>query len=205
MSQRLDVLRSLLREAAVTVRTGVRESGVTQSLRKALEEVSRRSASVSHQQLTVAVGRAPGVSAASVRVVPGAIQLDVTFDNNDHTMVSLLPLGAAFAPRGAKEISFQVEPPNLANDTRIGDLAAAIGAEIAQALWGNFVRGLKVPPGHALASRDGINVSVDLRGVPLVRVALNNRLTATAIELLHVTDISAEQDHLTLTLALRGM
>jgi hypothetical protein len=84
-------------------------------------------------------------------------------------------------------------------------LAAAVGGEIANALWGNFVRGLKVPPGHALASRDGINLSVDLRGVPLVRVALNNRLTATAIELLHVTDIVADQDRLVLTLALRGM
>lgn len=205
MSQRLDVLRSLLREAAVSVRAGVRGSGVSQSLRQALEEVTRRSASLSHQQLTIAVGRAPGVSAVSVGVVPGAIQLDVTFSNGDQTMVSLLPLGAAFAPRGAKEISFQVEPPNLASDTRIGDLAAAIGGEIAQALWGSFVRGFKVPPGHALASRDGIHLSVDLRGVPLVRAALNNRLTATAIELLHVTDIVAEQDRLTLTLALRGM
>lgn len=205
MSQRLDVLRSLLRGAAVSVRDGVRESGITQSLRKAVEEISRRTASVNHRQLTAAVGRAPGVSAASVRVVPGAIQLDVTFNDGDHTMVSLLPIGAAFAPHGAKEISFQVEPPNLANDTRIGDLAAAVAGEVAQALWGNFVRGLQVPPGHALASRDGIHLSVDLRGVPLVRVALNNRLTATAIELLHVTDLIAEQDHLTLTLALRGM
>lgn len=189
----------------MSVRDGVRSSGITQSLRKAIEDFSKRSAFVTHQQLTVAVGRAPGVISASVGVVPGAIQLDVTFDNGEHRMVSLLPNGAAFAPNGAKEISFQVEPPNLANDTRIGDLAAAIAGEIASALWGTFVRGMAVPHGHALASRDKINLSVDLRGVPLVRVAMSNRVTKAAIELLHVTDIVAEQDRLLLTLAVRGV
>lgn len=205
MNERLDVLRSLLREAAVTVRDGVRDSGFNQALRKLLEEVARRTAVVSHERLTAAVGRAPGVSAASVRVVPGAIQLEVAFTHGDPCLVSLLPLGAAFAPHGAKEISFQVEPPNLADDTRVGDLVAAIGGEVAHALWAQFVRGMPIPSGHALATRDRASYSVDLRGVPLVRAAMGNRLTATAIELLHVVDIEAEQDHLKLTLALRGM
>lgn len=205
MSQRLDVLRSLLREAAVNVRDGVRGSALTQTLRKALDEVTRRNAQIGHARLTIAVGRAPGVSSASVRVVPGAIQLDVTFTHGEPLMVSLLPLGAAFAPQGAKEISFQVEPPNLVNDTRVGDLAAAIATEVAHALWGQFVRGMQIPAGHALANRDGHSVSVDLRGVPLVRVAMGNRVTATAIELVHVTDIEAEQDKLTLSLAMRGV
>lgn len=205
MSQRLDVIKSLLREAAVSVRDSVRDSGLNQTFRKALEDISRRSAQVSHARLTVAVGRAPGVSAASVRVVPGAVQLDVTFVGGDGMMVSLLPLGAAFAPHGAKELSFQIEPANLANDTRVGDLVAAIAGEVAQTLWGQFTRGMQVPSGHALATRDRDSYSVDLRGVPLVRAAMNNRLTQAAIELLHVTDVEAEQDQLKLTLALRGM
>ncbi len=205
MSQRLDVIKSLMREAAVSVRDSVRDSGLNQTLRRVLEDISRRSAQVSHARLTVAVGRAPGVSAASVRVVPGAIQLDVTFSNGDSMMVSLLPLGAAFAPHGAKELSFQVEPASLASDTRVGDLVAAIASEVAHALWGQFTRGMHIPHGHALATRDRDSYSVDLRGVPLVRAAMSNRLTQTALELLHVTDMEAEQDQLTLTLALRGM
>jgi hypothetical protein len=141
------------------------------SLQKLIREAVLQAQSVSDRQITKALTRVESVREASAVCRDERIWIEATFEDGESVQLSVAPLGARFAPRGAKEVLFHVEPEGMASRARARDLVAAIAALIAHALWAPFFGRLLNPSFDAIAERDGSEVRVDLRSVPAVRAA----------------------------------
>jgi hypothetical protein len=178
---RLDVVRSLVRSAASTAGTQFGRVRAI-SLRLSLSALAQRRLLLPDSKLTAAVARVPEVSAATVSSRSGRLHVDVSFRDGSDLLVHLTPLRVAFAPRGAKEWSVQVEPEQAAYDPRCSDIVAALATEVAHTLWGPFLRGREIPGRRAVPHRDGSTLVVDLRSIPEVRSALGQPLLAAVIE-----------------------
>ena len=175
MSDRSDFLRSLVRGFAEGAgkRLGIPFTGLQKLIREALAQAS----SVSDRQIAKALTRVSGVREASAVCRDERIWIEATFDQGQTVSLSVTPLSARFAPRGAKEVSFRVEPPELAARAEVRELVGAIAALIAHTLWAPFFGRILNPIYDAIAERDGADVRVDLRSVPAVRAAAQRGLT----------------------------
>lgn len=175
MGNRSDVLRSLVRGLAQGAgrKLGVPLIGLQRLVRDLLAEAS----SITDRQIATVLTRVAGVREASAVCRDERILIQASFDEGETVNVSLEPLFARFAPRGAKEIAFRVTPPELAGRAEVRDLVGAIAALIAHTLWAPFVGRLLNPVFDAIAERDGAEVRVDLRSVPAVRAATQRGLT----------------------------
>ncbi|MDB4977426.1 MAG: hypothetical protein JWN48_5767 [Myxococcaceae bacterium] len=175
MSDRSDFVRSLVRGFAEGAgrRLGVPFSSLQKLIREALAQAS----SVSDRQIAKALTRVGGVREASAVCRDERIWIEATFDEGQTVSLSVQPLSARFAPRGAKEVVFRVEPPELAGRAEVRDLVGAIAALIAHTLWAPFFGRILNPQYDAIAERDGPEVRVDLRSVPAVRAAAQRGLT----------------------------
>jgi hypothetical protein len=169
MGDRSDFLRSLVRGFAEGA--GRRLGLPLASLQKLIREAVLQAQSVSDRQITKALTRVESVREASAVCRDERIWIEATFEDGESVQLSVAPLGARFAPRGAKEVLFHVEPEGMAGRARARDLVAAIAALIAHALWAPFFGRLLNPSFDAIAERDGSEVRVDLRSVPAVRAA----------------------------------
>ncbi|HEX6243952.1 MAG TPA: hypothetical protein VFZ61_23715 [Polyangiales bacterium] len=169
MGDRSDFVRSIVRGLAegAAKRLGVPIANLTKLLREAMAQAS----SVSDGQITKALARVPQVREASAVCRDERIWIDATFEDGLNVRVSVTPLPPRFAPRGAKELMFQLEPEQLAGRAQVRDLVGAIAALVAHSLWAPFFGRLLNPSFDAIAERDGAQVRVDLRSVPAVRAA----------------------------------
>ncbi len=200
---RLDVLKSLLRSTARSAGAGVRGLPLSTALQRVLSEVSPVRIAIGDAQLTRAVARLPGMVAATVSSGRGKLRVDASFDDGKRLAMTLAPAGMAFAPGGAKELSFAVEPEQSALEPRGQEVMAAIATEIARGLWRTaLARAPRSEPGSVVVSREHATLFVDLRGVPEVRWALRQRLPAALIEALHPRALEIREGRLVLTLAL---
>jgi hypothetical protein len=181
MSRR-DVFKSLLRSVAQSASHQFGRIRVVESARERLASLAFRRVLLSDGRLTKAVAQVPDVTAATVSSNSGQLRVDAVFHDGDSLLVSFTPVGSAFAPRGAKELSMRAEPESAANDPRCGDVFAAIASEVAIALWGPFLLNHKSGARRALSQRHGNVFVVDLRSIGAVRSALAQPLTASAIE-----------------------
>lgn len=175
MGDRSDLFRSLVRGFAEGAgrRLGVPFANLQKLLRDAIAQAS----SVSDRQIAKALTRVGSVREASAVCRDERIWIQATFEHGDTLNVSVEPLAARFAPRGAKEVSFRVEPSELAGRAEVRDLVGAIAALVAHTLWAPFFGRLLNPVYDAIAERDGAEVRVDLRSVPAVRAAAQRGLT----------------------------
>jgi hypothetical protein len=175
MGDRSDLFRSLVRGFAEGAgrRLGVPFTGLQKLVREALAQAS----SVSDRQITKALTRVSGVREASVVCRDERIWIEATFEEGHTVSLSVQPLSARFAPRGAKEVSFRVDPGELAGRAEVRELVGAIAALIAHTLWAPFFGRILNPRYDAIAERDGTDVRVDLRSVPAVRAAAQRGLT----------------------------
>jgi hypothetical protein len=192
------LLRSTARGAAASLRS----TQLAGAVRRALSELAIGRVVVRDDQLTRAVGHVPGVAAATVSCVHSRVRVDLSFEDGSQLLMTLRPAGITFAPGGAKELSFLVEPPEGAQDLRSRDVLGAIAAEIARSLWRPVLARAPRSEHTALVTADGGQLFVDLRSVPEVRWAQSQRLLASVIEALRPRTIDAEPGKLTLTLAL---
>jgi hypothetical protein len=169
MGDRSDFVRSIVRGLAEGAgkRLGVPLSSLTRLLKEALAQAS----SVSDRQIAKALTRVPQVREASAVCRDERIWIDATFDDGANVRVSVAPMPPRFAPRGAKELLFHVEPEQMAGRAQVRDLVGAIAALVAHSLWAPFFGRLLNPSFDAIAERDGDHVRVDLRSVPAVRAA----------------------------------
>lgn len=174
MGDRSDLFRSLVRGFAEGAgrKLGVPFTGLQKWLREALAQAS----SVSDRQIAKALARVADVKEASAVCRDDRIWIEATFQEGDAVSLSVQPLGARFAPRGAKEVTFRIEPEELAGRAEVRDLVGAIAALVAHTLWAPFLGHLLNPVYDAIAERDGANVRVDLRSVPAVRAAAQRGL-----------------------------
>lgn len=201
MSERLDTLRSLLHRAAKAGRGRLARLGPVAGARHALEELKQRRATIPEAALSRAVAHAPGVKASTVAVIDGAIRADVTFEDGESLAMALMPETVRFAPRGAKEVIFRVEPPERVGDGRVRDVVGALAAAIARALWGP-VLGPRRRDEQALVEREGARLRADLRTVPSVRAALEGSPLAVALEVLTIESFTVEDRALRLKVGL---
>jgi hypothetical protein len=169
MGDRSDFMRSLVRGFAegASRRLGFPLANLQRLMKDALAQAS----SVSDRQIAKALARVQDVREASAVCRDERIWIDATFDDGANVRVSVTPLPPRFAPRGAKELMFQLEPEQLASRAQVRDLVGAIAALVAHSLWAPFFGRLLNPSFDAIAERDGDQVRVDLRSVPAVRAA----------------------------------
>lgn len=199
MGDRSDFLRSLIRGLAEGAgrRLGVPLAHLTRLLREAVAQAS----SVSDRQIAKALTRLPEVREASAVCRDERIWIDATFDDGENVKVSVMPLPPRFAPRGAKELSFHVEPESLAGRAHVRDLVGAIAALVAHSLWAPFFGRLLNPSFDAIAERDGAQVRVDLRTVPAVRAAHQKGL-AQLFDMLELSSLTVREGALRLQIKL---
>jgi hypothetical protein len=195
MGERYDFVRSLVRGFA---EGASRSIGLPlANLQRLLKEALQQASSVSERQITKALTRVPGVREASAVCRDERIWIEATFDAGDSVRVSVAPLGARFAPRGAKELIFKLQPEEMAGRAAVRDLVGAIAALIAHALWAPFFGRLLNPSFDAIAERDGDEVRVDLRTVPAVRAAQQKGL-GQLFDMLELTGLNVEHGALRL-------
>jgi hypothetical protein len=202
MGDRYDFVRSLVRGFAegASRRIGLPLASLQRMLKEALQNAS----SVSERQIAKALTRVPNVREASAVCRDERIWIEATFEEGEPVHVSVAPLGARFAPRGAKELIFDVQPEELAARAAVRDLVAAIAALIAHALWAPFFGRLLNPSFDAIAERDGAEVRVDLRTVPAVRAAQQRGL-GQLFDMLELSGLHVEDGVLRLSVKLPPM
>ena len=203
---RIDVMKSLLRSAVRSASEQLRRLDLPEPIRRTIADTLARSLTLRDARLTAVVGRLPALCAATVCVKPGTVQIDASLNDGSELQACLIPLGIAFAPRGAKDISFRVQPPEAAGERAVCDAVGAIAAELARAVWGPFLtlnRG--EAEGGAFVEREGDILRADLRTVPAVRAAMARAPLALMMEALTVNAMVAEPGQLRLTLALPEM
>lgn len=202
MGERSDMFRSLVRGFAegAARRLGIPLVGLQKLMRDAIAQAS----SVSDRQIAKVLTRVANVREASAVCRDERIWIEATFQEGDTVSLSVQPLAARFAPRGAKEVTFRVEPPELAGRAEVRDLVGAIAALVAHTLWGPFFGRLLNPVYDAIAERDGAEVRVDLRSVPAVRAAAQRGL-AQLFDVLELSGLAVNDGALRLHIRLPGL
>jgi hypothetical protein len=119
--------------------------------------------------------------------------------NGHEVHFSLAPVAVRFAPRGAKEISFDVEPPGTFDHSIVGSLAACI----ARATWPMILPPDARDVGSAIVERESPErIRVDLRTVPAVRRFASRGTAAMVFDVLELESIRVEPGALALKLKL---
>ena len=199
MTDRLDILRSLVRAAAdraVDRLSGTRLASATKQI---LERLTQQRWRLSDEALTTAAAHAEGVDSAMVVCQAGKMFVDASMTSGKEVQFSLSPRSVRFAPRGAKEISFDVEPPDAHDTSIVGALAACI----AKATWPMIAPADSVDVGGAIVEREAAGrLLVDLRSVPAVRRFASTQTAAMVFDLLELESIRVEPGALALKLKL---
>lgn len=204
MGDRIDRLRSMVRRAASSATDALAQATPLGSVRAAVRELRERRVRIPERQLARAVLRAGTVGAASVRTRAGRIEITVELETGRAIRAALVPRGATFAPRGAKEIVFDVEPPEAADDAKLREIAGMIASQVARALWGPFLAaaGGEVDEG-ALVDREAGHLRVDLRTCPSVRAALQKSpAIAVVMDALQVERLDVDEQGLAIRVGL---
>lgn len=197
MGFRIDHLRELVKNA-------IGQTPPIAALRKVVRELRERRVRIPERQLARAVLRAGTIATASVRTRPGRIEIEAELESGRAIHAALLPLGAHFAPRGAKEIVFAVDPVDAANDVKVRDIVGMIAAQVARAMWGPF---LPVAEGGvdnaALVDREKDHLRVDLRTCPSVLAATKGMPALSLVmDALRIERLDVDEHGLSIRVAL---
>jgi hypothetical protein len=199
MTDRFDIIRSWIRVAAdqaVDRITGTKLASVTKQL---IERLTQQRWRLTDETLTAAAAHADGVDSAMVNCRSGRMFVDASMTNGNEVQFSLAPHAVRFAARGAKEISFDVEPPDAHDTSIVGALAACI----AKATWPMIAPADSIDVGGAIVERERPGrLRVDLRSVPAVRSFASTQTAAMVFDLLELESIRVEPGALALKLKL---
>jgi len=199
MTDRFDIVRSWVRVAAdraVHRVAGTKIAAVTKQL---LERLTQQRWRLSDEMLTAAAAHADGVDSAMVACHSGRVFVDASMTNGREVQFSLAPRSVRFAPRGAKEISFDVEPPDAHDTSIVGALAACI----AKATWPMIAPADSIDVGGAIVERETPGrLRVDLRSVPAVRRFASTQAAAMIFDVLELESLRVETGALALKLKL---
>lgn len=197
MNDRFDILRSWVRTAADRAVDRVTETKLASMTKQLLERLTQQRWRLTDETLTTAVAHADGVDSAMVACHSGRMFVDASMTNGREVQFSLAPSSVRFAPRGAKEISFDVEPPDAHDTSIVGALAGCI----AKATWPMIADSVDV--GSAIVEReDPGRLRVDLRSVPAVRRFSSTQTAAMIFDVLELESIRVEPGGLALKLKL---
>ena len=204
MSERGDRLRSLLREAAQTVRAGAERLAPLTTARQLLGELRHGRVLLPANALRTQLLRVPDLESLWLEVRASGVLIDASFSRGEPLRLTLVPVAARFAPRGAKELIWRVEPPERATGPRVADLAAAVSVAVARALWAPVLPPDEGEAPDAIVERDpGAELRVDLRTIPMVRKLRGP--SQALLDALALASLGSEDGALTLGLRLPGM
>jgi len=199
MTDRFDIVRSWVRLAAdraINRITGTKLASVT---RQILERLTQQRWRLSDELLTSAAAHADGVDSAMVACRSGRMFVDASMTNGKEVQFSLTPRSVRFAPRGAKEISFDVEPPDAHDTSIVGALAGCI----AKATWPMISPADSFDFGGAIVERETPGrLRVDLRSIPAVRRFAATQTAAMIFDVLELESLRVEPGALALKLKL---
>ena len=199
MTERFDVVRSWIRAAADRAIERAKDTKVAAAAMQALERITQQRWRLSDEALTAAAAHAEGVDSAMVACRAGRLYVDASMTNGNEVQFSLTPRAVRFAPRGAKEISFDVDPPGAHETSIVGALAGCI----ARATWPMIAPGHTVDVGGAIVERESPGrLRVDLRSVPAVRRFASSQAAAMIFDVLELESIRVEPGALALKLKL---
>ncbi len=135
----------------------------------------------------------PGIRSASVRADDGALRVELEADEGRSIQARLIPSTPRFAPHGAKELVFLVVPAEAAGEPLLRAFVAAIGSLVARALWGAMAPTLanERDSSAAVTDRDGDELRIDLRTLPLVRAIAQTAGGTTLLDALSVDALEA--------------
>lgn len=202
MSDRLDVLKSFVRQARDRAGHRLGRLGPVAALRKAVETLKQQKAVIPDEAITNALAHAPGVVSASASADGGAVRVDATFEDGESLQLAFVPVAVRFAPHGAKEVTLRIEPAELARDRRALGLAASLCGLMAQAVFRLALPVTDDDVAGAIVDREGDDlVRVDLRTVPVVRRLTASRTpVAMILEVFEIAAIEADGGALSLRL-----
>lgn len=202
---KLDEIRSMVRDAARKASDGLGKITALAEARRVFRELAHKRLLVPESVLGAAVARASGASSASVRARDGALLVDVFFEDGEHLEARFEPGRPRFAPRGAKELEWHVTPAEALGSRHLLDVASALSAAVAHALWAVVLPRDLESVGSALCDRDGASrIRVDLRTVPAVR-DLSGQASAAILEALELSAIDCDDGEMRLQLKLAGI
>lgn len=174
------------------------------AVRRIIREARNQQAVIDQKHLTRAVAHIDGVTSASVNVRPSGIHIDASFRDEAPLACKLTPVASRFAPRGAKELVFRVEPTAALQHRELREVTGAIAGSIAHVLWAVVLaRHDDSDVGGAIVDRDGTEcLRVDLRTVPAVRSMARQRTGAMVLEVLTLHDLQPVEGALELKVKL---
>ena len=199
MTDRFDIVRSLVRAAADRAIDRVKGTRVASVTMQLVERLTQPRWRLSDEALTAAAAHAEGVDSAMVACHSGRVFIDASMTNGREVQFSLAPRAVRFAPRGAKEISFDVEPPNAYDTSIVGALAGCI----AKATWPMIAPPDAVDVGGAIVDRESPGrLRVDLRSVPAVRRFAATQAAVMIFDMLELESLRVEPGALAIKLKL---
>jgi hypothetical protein len=199
MTDRFDIVRSWVRAAADHAVRRVKDAKLISVATQLLERLTQQRWRLTDDALTAAAAHAEGVDSAMVACHSGRLHVNASMRNGREVQFSLAPRGVRFAPRGAKEISFDVEPPDAHDSSIVGALAACI----ARTTWPMIAPSGHLDVGAAIVEREGPSrLRVDLRTVPEVRQFASTQAGAMIFDVLELESIRVEPGALSLKLKL---
>ena len=199
MTDRFDIVRSWVRVAADRAVDRISSTKVASVTKQVLERLTQQRWRLSDEALTSAAAHAEGVDSAMVACHSGRMFVDASMTNGREVQFSLAPGSVRFAPRGAKEISFDVEPPDAHDTSIVGALAACI----AKATWPMIASADSIDVGGAIVERETSGrLRVDLRSVPAVRRFASTQTAAMIFDVLELESLRVEPGALALKIKL---
>lgn len=199
MTDRFDIVRSLVRAAADHALGRMKGTRVAALTRQILERLTQQRWHLSEEILTAVAAHAEGVDSAMVACHSGRMFVDASMTNGREVQFSLAPRSVRFAPRGAKEIAFEVEPPDAHDSSIVGALAGCI----AKATWPMIAPADSLDVGSAIVEREGPGqLRVDLRSVPAVRRFASTQAASMVFDVLELESLRVETGALALKIKL---
>ena len=199
MTDRIDIVRSLVRAAADRAIDRVKSTRMAAATMQLIERLTQRRWRLTDEALTTAAAHAEGVDSAMVACHSGRMFVDASLTNGREIQFSLTPRSVRFAPRGAKEISFDVEPPDAHDTSIVGALAGCI----AKATWPMIAPPDAIDVGGAIVERESPGrLRVDLRSVPAVRRFAATQAAMMIFDVLELESLRVENGALALKLKL---
>ena len=199
MTDRFDIMRSWIRLAADQAVGRITRTRVAVVTKQLLERLTQQRWRLSDELLTSAAAHADGVDSAMVACHSGRMFVDASMSNGKEVQFSLAPRSVRFAPRGAKEISFDVEPPDAHDTSIVGALAGCI----AKATWPMITPTDSSDFGGAIVEREAAGrLRVDLRSIPAVRRFALTQTAAMIFDILELESLRVEPGALALKLKL---
>jgi len=204
VSERSDRFRSLIRDAARTVRSRAASFAPIANARQMLGELRHGRVMLPADALRTQLLRVPDLDSLWLDVRPSGILIDASFTRGEPLRLTLVPVAARFAPHGAKELIVRVEPPELAGGARVADLAAAVSVAVARALWAPVLPPDDGSAPDAIVERDpNAELRIDLRTIPMVRKLRGPG--QALLDALALASFGAEDGAIALRLLLPGM